>query len=48
MFRQSLAAAALLLSVACMAATPPPDLTGIWTMQPDGKAGAALNGPGDF
>jgi hypothetical protein len=25
-----------------------PDLTGIWTMQADGKGGSALNGPGDF
>lgn len=35
---------------ACEAPAPagPPDLTGIWTMQPDGRAGAALNGPGDF
>ena len=26
----------------------PPDLTGLWTMQADGRAGKALNGPGDF
>jgi hypothetical protein len=43
-----LAAGALLLSVTCASAAAPPDLTGIWTMQADGKAGAALNGPGDF
>jgi hypothetical protein len=30
------------------AAETPPDLTGIWTMQADGKAGAAINGTGDF
>jgi hypothetical protein len=41
-------AAILLLSFSCVGAAAPPDLTGIWTMQPDGKAGAALNGPGDF
>lgn len=29
-------------------AAAPPDLTGIWTMQSDGRAGIALNGPGDF
>jgi hypothetical protein len=48
MVRSSIAAvgAALLLSV-CAAAAPP-DLTGLWTLQADGKAGAALNGPGDF
>jgi hypothetical protein len=42
-------AAALFLSIAaggvCAAA---PDLTGIWTLQADGKAGVSLNGPGDF
>jgi hypothetical protein len=50
MFRQIyLAAGALLLSLTCSSATaPPPDLTGIWTLQADGRAGAALNGPGDF
>ena len=37
-----------LLGTAGGALAAPPDLTGIWTMQPDGKAGAALNGPGDF
>src|SRR5690349_9229898 len=40
---------AVLLSVmAGVALAAPPDLTGIWTLQPNGKAGAALNGPGDF
>ena len=40
--------AILLLSTAQAAWPAPPDLTGIWTMQADGRAGAALNGPGDF
>jgi hypothetical protein len=40
---------AILLMCTAHAAWPaPPDLTGIWTMQADGRAGAALNGPGDF
>jgi hypothetical protein len=39
-------AAWLLLATAAVAA--PPDLTGIWTMGADGRAGASLNGPGDF
>jgi hypothetical protein len=39
--------------VLCMAgvaaaAEAPPDLTGLWTMQANGKAGTALNGVGDF
>lgn len=38
----------LMLSASCALAAVPPDLTGIWTLQPDGRAGAALNGPGDF
>ncbi len=38
----------LCASLACAAAAPPPDLTGIWTMQADGKAGPARNGVGDF
>jgi len=39
----------LLLSARSLsAAAPTPDLTGIWTMQADGRAGIALNGPGDF
>lgn len=38
-----------LLSVAGSAAVAAtPDLTGIWTLQANGKAGASLNGPGDF
>jgi hypothetical protein len=45
-------AAVLLALFAAALAWPapatPPDLTGIWTMQPDGRAGIALNGPGDF
>jgi hypothetical protein len=40
--------AILLLSTAQAGWAAPPDLTGIWTMQADGRAGAALNGPGDF
>jgi hypothetical protein len=51
MFRQLCSfGAVLLLSTACTEATAPapPDLTGLWTLQPDGRAGAALNGPGDF
>jgi hypothetical protein len=49
MLRQSCSAiGALLLSIACAAAAAPPDLSGIWTLNADGKAGAALNGPGDF
>jgi hypothetical protein len=30
------------------AAAAPPDLTGLWTMQANGRAGTALNGVGDF
>lgn len=26
----------------------PPDLTGIWTLDANGRAGASINGPGDF
>ncbi len=50
MFRDLRAAmAALLLScTAASAGAAPPDLSGIWTMQADGKAGPALNGAGDF
>jgi hypothetical protein len=29
-------------------AAAPPDLTGLWTMQANGRAGTALNGVGDF
>jgi hypothetical protein len=39
---------ALTWSITTTAAAAPPDLTGIWTLNPDGKAGAALNGPGNF
>lgn len=38
----------LLTSGLSAARANPPDLTGLWTMQADGKAGKALNGPGDF
>jgi hypothetical protein len=42
-------AAILLGGFACaVTAAVPPDLTGIWTMDPEGRGGAALNGPGDF
>lgn len=44
-----LAFAAPLILAACGQATPEvPDLSGIWTMDPQGRAGAALNGVGDF
>src|SRR5690606_305891 len=44
-----LALAAPLILAACSQATPEvPDLSGIWTMDPQGRAGAALNGVGDF
>ena len=43
------AGAALLLVTGCARAPQgPPDLTGLWTLLPDGRAGASLNGPGDF
>ncbi|MCC6630917.1 MAG: hypothetical protein IT482_02490 [Gammaproteobacteria bacterium] len=45
---QRMAAVAWLLSANCLAVAAPPDLTGIWTMGTDGRAGASLNGPGDF
>lgn len=45
---QRMAAIAWLSSVATLASAAPPDLTGIWTMGTDGRAGASLNGPGDF
>jgi hypothetical protein len=49
----SLRAAMVMALLTCMAgaasaAAAPPDLTGIWTMQANGKAGTALNGVGDF
>ena len=46
--RRAKVAAALLCSIGSVALAAPPDLTGIWTLQADGRAGAALNGPGDF
>jgi hypothetical protein len=46
--RTRLAAAAWLLLTTVAASAAPPDLTGIWTMGADGRAGASLNGPGDF
>jgi hypothetical protein len=36
------------LIAACSGTSKPPDLTGIWAMQPNGKALPALNGVGDF
>jgi hypothetical protein len=41
-------AAAWLLLTTFTAVAAPPDLTGIWTLGADGRAGAALNGVGDF
>jgi len=39
----------MLAAASCLqGAEQRPDLTGIWTMQPDGRAGASLNGSGDF
>jgi hypothetical protein len=48
MFRVLPVAATLLLCVACTGASAPPDLTGIWTLNAEGRAGASLNGVGDF
>jgi hypothetical protein len=50
MLRSRLAAlAAPLILAACSNPGPSvPDLTGIWTMDPNGRAGAALNGVGNF
>jgi hypothetical protein len=50
MFRAYLVVAAmpLLLAACSKAAPPPPDLSGIWTLDANGRAGAALNGVGDF
>ncbi|MEO6185678.1 MAG: hypothetical protein ABIP38_02675, partial [Steroidobacteraceae bacterium] len=42
------ASMALLLCMVGAAAAAPPDLTGIWSMQADGKAAGVLNGVGDF
>lgn len=41
-------AVAMLLCSACARDAAPPDLTGLWTLHPDGLAGASLNGVGDF
>jgi hypothetical protein len=50
MFRRSyLALGALLWLSACGTKSPStPDLTGLWTMDAKGRAGASLNGVGDF
>jgi len=48
MFRRNRLAAAALLFFAAASVAAVPDLTGIWTMGTDGRAGASLNGPGDF
>jgi hypothetical protein len=45
---QRMVAVFCLLSATGLAAGATPDLTGIWTMGTDGRAGASLNGPGDF
>lgn len=45
---RSIASTVLLSAVAGLALAAPPDLTGLWTLQADGKAGASLNGVGDF
>jgi hypothetical protein len=47
--RASLLACAALLGLAgCGTPASPPDLTGIWTLDANGRAGASLNGVGDF
>ena len=38
----------LLLLSGCGKPAQPPDLTGIWTLDAQGRAGASLNGVGDF
>lgn len=49
MFRRYLLMIVLPLALAaCSRTGPPPDLSGIWTMDAQGRAGAALNGVGDF
>src|SRR6185369_9538402 len=45
---RSATAAALLLAISFASLAATPDLTGIWAMQPDGRALPALNGVGDF
>ena len=46
--RLFLLAAPLMLAACADPAPPVPDLTGIWTLDANGRAGAALNGVGDF
>lgn len=41
-------AACLLLSACAREQAGPPDLTGIWTLDAQGRAGASINGVGDF
>lgn len=50
LLRHSLLASAvcLLLSACARDQAGPPDLTGIWTLDDQGRAGASLNGVGDF
>jgi hypothetical protein len=50
MFRLLPVAAMLILCAACAdRSTPqPPDLTGIWTLNDEGRAGASINGVGNF
>jgi len=48
MLRQLCTTAGMFLLLSTVRAATPPDLTGIWTLDPDGKAGPALNGVGDF
>lgn len=48
MFRRLCCAGAIVLLSACARPTSPPDLTGIWTLDANGRAGASLNGVGDF
>lgn len=48
MFRLLCLTGATLLLSACARTASPPDLTGIWTLDANGRAGAALNGVGDY
>ena len=43
-----MALAAVLLVSSCRSGAAPPDLTGIWTLDPKGSSLPALNGTGDF